>query len=85
MSFEELGLRHATGEEINGEALLAGASGVMMLPIPCSGRLRAVSGVEEALAAPNIQEVKITIPLGNLAIAPVEYWTQKNACIIDGL
>lgn len=75
MSLEELVLRHATGEEINGEALLAGskalpgASGVMMLPIPCSGRLHAVSGVEEALAVPNIQEVKITIPSDNLVIA----------------
>lgn len=69
MSLEELVLRHATGEESNGETLLAGASGVMMLPIPCSGRLRAVCGVEEALAMPNIQEVKITIPLDNLVTA----------------
>jgi biotin carboxylase len=69
LSLEELVLRHATGEEINGEALLAGASGVMMLPIPCSGRLHAVSGMEEALAVPNIQEVKITIPIDNLVIA----------------
>ncbi len=69
MSLEELVLRHATGEEINGEAILAGASGVMMLPISCSGRLHAVSGVEEALAVPNIQEVKITIPIDNLVIA----------------
>jgi hypothetical protein len=69
MSLEKLVLRHATGDEINGETLLAGASGVMMLPIPCSGRLHAVSGVEEALAVPNIQEVKITIPIDNLVIA----------------
>jgi biotin carboxylase len=69
MSLEELVLRHATEDKINGETLLAGASGVMMLPIPCSGRLHAVSGVEEALAVPNIQEVKITIQSDNLVIA----------------
>jgi biotin carboxylase len=75
MSLEELVLRHAIGEEINGEVLLAGskalpgASGVMMLPIPCSGRLHAVSGVEAALAVPNIQDVKITIPSDNLVTA----------------
>ncbi len=69
MSLEELVLRHATGEGTNGDAHLSYASGVMMLPIPCSGRLHAVSGVEEALAVPNIQEVKITIPIDNLVIA----------------
>lgn len=68
ISLEELVLHHAIGEKLNGEMRLSGpsASGVMMLPIPCSGRLHAVSGVAEALAVPNIQEVKITIPLDNL-------------------
>jgi len=41
----------------------------MMLPIPRSGRLHAVRGVEEARAVPYIQDLKITIPLDNLVVA----------------
>jgi hypothetical protein len=48
---------------------LSGAAGVMMLPIPRSGKLSAVNGVEQARTVPFIQEVKITIPLDNLVIA----------------
>jgi hypothetical protein len=35
-----------------------------MLPIPRGGILRAVRGREEALAVPGVEEVTITIPLG---------------------
>jgi len=69
LSLEELVLRHAVGENVDEIMRLTGAAGVMMLPIPRSGKLRAVRGVEAARAAPNIQEVKIIIPVDNLVIA----------------
>jgi biotin carboxylase len=69
LSLEELVLRHASGENVGEMLNLSGAAGVMMLPIPRSGRLRAVHGIEEAHAVPFIQDVKITIPLDNLVVA----------------
>jgi len=75
LSLEELVLRHASGENVGemlnltGSKALSGAAGVMMLPIPRSGRLRAVHGIEEAHAVPFIQDLKITIPLDNLVVA----------------
>ncbi len=69
LSLEELVLRHASGENVGDMTSLTGAAGVMMLPIPRSGRLRAVHGIEAARAVPFIQDVKITIPLANLVVA----------------
>jgi hypothetical protein len=69
VSLEELVLRHAVGENVDNFVRRAGASGVMMLPIPRSGRLRAVNGVDAARAAPFIQDLKITIPIDNLVVA----------------
>lgn len=69
ISLEELVLRHAVGENVDDLLRLSGAAGVMMLPIPRSGRLHAVRGVEEARAVPYIQDLKITIPLDNLVVA----------------
>lgn len=69
ISLEELVLRHAVGENVDDLLRLSGAAGVMMLPIPRSGRLHAVHGVEEARAVPYIQDLKITIPLDNLVVA----------------
>jgi hypothetical protein len=69
ISLEELVLRHAVGEDVDNIMWLSGASGVMMLPIPRSGRLQAVSGVENARAVTFIQDLKITIPIANLVIA----------------
>jgi hypothetical protein len=48
---------------------LSGAAGVMMLPIPRSGKLHAVNGVAAARSVPHIQDLKITIPLDNLVVA----------------
>jgi len=66
VSLEELLLRDALG---GGDAT-AGyererlASGVMMVPIPAAGVLRAVSGVAEAEAVPGIAGVSITVAPG---------------------
>ena len=60
---EELILRHAVGEEIDDIERDAAAAGVMMIPIPGAGMLRAVSGVKEAEAVPLITGVEITAKL----------------------
>lgn len=57
---EEVLLRHAIGEDVSGYLREAGASGVMMLPIPRRGVLRRVDGVERARAVPGIEEILIT-------------------------
>jgi biotin carboxylase len=57
MTLEEVILRHALGWPIASLARAGGASGVMMLPIPRAGRLRAVRGRETAERVPGIEEV----------------------------
>ncbi|HEY4719136.1 MAG TPA: hypothetical protein VIH84_00985, partial [Candidatus Methylomirabilis sp.] len=40
------------------------AAGVMMIPIPQAGVLREIRGQEEARAVPGIEEIRLTIPIG---------------------
>ena len=68
MSLEELILRHATGAEIPSYERESTASGVMMIPIPEGGTLRAVRGVEEAGAVAGVTEVRITIRPGQRVV-----------------
>jgi biotin carboxylase len=65
VSLEELLLRHATGAGDDAIDREARASGVIMVPIPAAGTLRAVSGVEEAEAVPLIESVEMTIAVGS--------------------
>ena len=67
-SLEEVLVRHAAGEDVRGYAREPLASGVMMLPIPRRGVLRAVDGVEAARAVTGIDEVRITAKLDALLI-----------------
>ena len=60
LSLEELLLRHALGETLEGWTREPDASGVMMIPIPRRGVFRSVSGVDEARALPSIEDVRIT-------------------------
>ena len=66
VSLEELLLRDALGggDATAGYARERAASGVMMIPIPAAGLLRAVSGVAEAEAVPGIDGVSITVAPG---------------------
>ena len=57
---EELLLRHAAGESVRGWTREAGASGVMMIPIPCGGIYRSVDGLEDALQVPHVCDIRIT-------------------------
>ncbi|MGH2520399.1 MAG: ATP-grasp domain-containing protein, partial [Chloroflexota bacterium] len=60
MPLEELILRHFTGLPAGAE-LARGAVGVMMIPIPGSGRFRGCSGIEAAQAVPLVRGVEISI------------------------
>ena len=69
MSLEELLVRHAMGlpgTELPRERL---AAGVMMIPVPGSGVLEAVEGVEEAAAVSGIAEIEITARLHDFIAA----------------
>ena len=59
MSLEEIVLRHATGQPLETLNRERQAAGVMMMPIVGKGRLRAISGVEEAREVPSIVEIEI--------------------------
>ena len=59
-TLEEVLLRHALGERIDGYRGINRATGVMMIPIPRRGVYRGVSGVEKARRIPCIDEVIIT-------------------------
>jgi biotin carboxylase len=62
-SLEEMVLAHALGRPVPGHHG-GRPSGVLMLPVPQSGVLRAVEGQAEAAATPGITGLSITIPVG---------------------
>ncbi len=74
ISLEEVVLRHALGMDLEGLGRggstdrglhqTPAASGVMMLPIPSAGTLRAVNHRERTLAIPGIVGLEFTIPIG---------------------
>lgn len=68
LSLEELILQQALGIDPTQQAREQLASGVMMLPIPQGGILRAVHGQEAARNTPGIEELDITVPLGQEVI-----------------
>lgn len=61
MCLEELILRHALGFPIPSYDRTGTAAGVMMIPIPKGGILKAVHGVEDAQAVPLVEGVEISI------------------------
>jgi biotin carboxylase len=63
-SLEEVILAHALGLGLDGLGREAGASGVMMIPIPRSGVLAEVGGVDAARAVGGIEGVEITVTKG---------------------
>jgi biotin carboxylase len=71
MTLEEIILRHAVGMTIPSiERNGSPAAGVMMIPIPRGGILRAVDGQEAAASVPGITGVEITAKL-NYPIVPL--------------
>ncbi len=63
MGLEEMILRHAVGTEIPSWERASQAVGVMMIPIPSAGILKAVHGIEQAAAVPLITGIEITAKL----------------------
>jgi len=69
ISLEELILRHAIGEDISGWQREELASGVMMIPVPASGVLESVQGIEDAQHVRCITEVEITARIRDTILA----------------
>ncbi len=67
LRLEEVILQNALGMPV-GPAPSGHASGVMMIPIPAAGRLRAVCGVDEARLVSGIDDVAISIPIGDQVV-----------------
>ena len=68
---EDLILQQALGLPITTADLDRPATGVMMIPIPAAGMLSKVAGTKAALATAGIEDVTISIPLGeNLVPVP---------------
>ncbi len=63
ISLEELILRHALGEDVEGFTREPQASGVMMIPIPHAGFYEGVEGIEEAQEVAGVERVEITAKL----------------------
>ena len=66
ISLEELLMRHAIGESLDGYGREAGASGVMMIPIPRRGYFKDVNGVDEATRVEGIDDVVIVAKVDQL-------------------
>ena len=67
----EIVLRHALGLPLNLQTR-SDAAGVMMIPIPASGILQAIDGIEAARATPGITGIEITAAIGQLIAPPPE-------------
>ena len=64
ISLEEVILRHALNLPLSDLGREVAAAGVLMVPIPRSGTLRRVEGVEAATAIPGVAGVEITVLAG---------------------
>jgi hypothetical protein len=60
IALEELLLRHAAGESVEGVDREPAAAAVMMIPIPKAGILKEVTGTDAARRTPNVNDVRIT-------------------------
>ena len=69
ISLEELILRHAIGEDISSWQREALSSGVMMIPVPSSGVLEKVYGLDDSRHVRAITEIEITARLHDTILA----------------
>jgi glutathione synthase/RimK-type ligase-like ATP-grasp enzyme len=68
-SLEVMILRSALGLPTIDTTPAKPATGVLMLPIPATGTLTAVEGVDDVLSMDGIDDVEITIPTGRRVVA----------------
>jgi biotin carboxylase len=69
-SLEEIILRQAAGLDLASLEREQQPAGVMMIPIPATGRLTEVRGLDQAQRVPGIDEITISIPCGEMVEAP---------------
>ena len=69
IGLEELILRDAIGEDISIWQRESADSAVMMIPVPASGILEKVEGIDEALRVPDVTHVQITARLHDAIVA----------------
>ncbi|GMR11537.1 MAG: ATP-grasp domain-containing protein [Anaerolineae bacterium] len=74
-TLEELILQQALGHPLNSTEPASPASGVMMIPIPKAGILCEMQGVASAQEVPGIEEIRLTIPVGQ-AVVPLPEGSQ---------
>lgn len=72
MTLEEIIVSHALGEDMSWVSREDGAAGVMMIPIPKQGILRAVNGLDNAKAESYIEDVIITAHITQHILPPPE-------------
>lgn len=71
ISLEELVIRLALGDQVDGIEREEAASGVMMIPIPQAGIFQRAEGVDRARATPGVEDVILTVkPAENLVPLP---------------
>jgi hypothetical protein len=61
-------VHHALGFDVDALTREPTAAGVMMIPIPQAGILRQVTGQHEAMQVAGIEDIRISIPLGQEVI-----------------
>jgi hypothetical protein len=71
-TLESLILRNAVGMDKPELRREQHASGVLMIPIPRSGILSSIEGIDQARTIPHITGVDITINVGSDVLAPPE-------------
>jgi len=81
LTLEELVIRHALGIDLDSLERERQPAGVMMIPIPGGGVLRAARGREAALAVPGIEEVTISAHVGQ-ELVPLPEGTRYLGFII---
>lgn len=74
MTLEEIILRHALRWPITSLERERRPAGVMMLPVPRAGTLRAVHGRDEAAKVPDVEDIAITAHLGQTVQPLPEGW-----------
>ena len=75
IGLEELILRHAIGEDISTWQRESAASAVMMIPVPASGILEKVEGIDEAQLVPKVTDVHITARLHD----QIQAWPESSS------
>ena len=84
ISLEELLIRGAIGEPLGAWERERQAAGVLLLPVPSSGELEYIRGVDEARRVPGIEAVEITAQPDRVLAAPPEANTYLGCIFARG-